>query len=60
MEVLVQAFIRRQLGDGELEEVVEVSIDDDVLASVLVNYIKANYGSETKLDDYVIISTRVD
>ena len=60
MEISVQAFIRKQLQDGELEEVVEVSIDDDVLASVLVNYIKTNYGSDTKLDDFVITSVRVD
>ena len=60
MEISVQAFIRRQVQDSELEEVIEVSIDDDVLASVLVNYIKTNYGSDTKLDDFVITSVRVD
>ena len=60
MDIIIQAFIRRTQLDVESEEVVEVSIDDTVLASFLVNYIKSNYGSDTKLDDFVVSSVRVD
>ena len=60
MNIDTQVFIKRCLDDTEVEEVVPVNINDEMLSTLIMQYIKNTYGSSTELQDWVLISVQVD
>lgn len=58
MEIQVQAFIKR-INSEELE-LVPVSLTDELIATMILKYIRNSYGIDTTLEDYIITSVQVD